>query len=99
MTIEKLGTVDINMVETTPLIFNNTLLRVEAVRSNYPNNNDPEKRSYFRIKNVNKNMQVSPNFAFDYAFASAFVRKNNGVETIYMYGTNYGTPGIHGDHV
>ena len=77
--IRKLGTIDCDMVETTPIVINGRLYRFEYVRDNYKPNKTG--KSYFRFKDVETNA-VTPPFAEGYHFGSAF--NDNG--TVYAFG-------------
>ncbi len=77
--IRKLGTIDCDMVETTPIVINGRLYRFEYVRDNYRTNKTGQ--SYFRFKDVQTNA-VTPSFAQGYHFGSAF--NDNG--TVYAFG-------------
>jgi hypothetical protein len=81
-TIERLGTADFSMVETTPVIWRGQLLRFESVRGNYGQEpgcpvcglqrRDPsmEGKAYFRFRNV-VTLETTPSFAAGYSFGSA----------------------------
>jgi hypothetical protein len=83
-TIERLGTADFSMVETTPVIWRGQLLRFESVRGNYGQEpgcpvcglqrRDPsmEGKAYFRFRNV-VTLETTPSFAAGYSFGSALV--------------------------
>ena len=82
--IRRLGTIDVDLVETTPLVIGDTLYRFEYIRGGkqkyWDNQTD---NSYFRFKDVFHNT-VTPSFAAGYHFGSAF--HENGVT--YVYGVN-----------
>lgn len=78
-TIEKLGTIDCDMVETTPVVWRGKLLRFEYVRENYRPNTTG--MSYFRFADVAAG-SVTPAFAAGYHLGSAFVQG----DTMYVYG-------------
>src|SRR2546427_2865805 len=78
--IRKLGTIDLDLVETTPIVFNDRLYRVEWVREGYWNNR--RKTNYFRFIDHDTG-EVTPPFADGHEFGSAFV---NG-KTVYVTGT------------
>ncbi len=86
--IEKRGTVDLDLVETTPVVFEGTLYRFESVRDNYWNNDTGE--PYFRFVN-HETGAPTPAFAQGFHFGTAFVESG----TVYVTGTN--EPG--GSHV
>ena len=50
--IRKLGTIDCDMVETTPFVFRKRLYRVEYARERYPRKAPGETNSYFRVIDV-----------------------------------------------
>jgi alpha-L-fucosidase len=68
--IQKLGTIDIDLVETTPIVFEGKLYRFEYVRRNYWANRTGD--SYFRFIN-HQTGQATPAFAKGYHLGSAFV--------------------------
>jgi len=78
--IEKRGTIDLDLVETTPVVFKDQLYRFEWVREGYWNNQ--RKTNYFRFVAQNSG-QPTPPFADGHEFGSAFV---NG-STVYFTGT------------
>ena len=98
LTIEKLGTADFSMVETTPVVWKGKLLRFESVRGNYgsePNcptcglgHRDPAmgKDAYYRFRDV-ATLDVTPSFAPGYSFGCAFVQEGkaraDGVDTMW----------------
>jgi hypothetical protein len=79
--IRKLGTIDCDMVETTPLVFKGRLYRFEYVRDNYHANKT--KASYFRFIDV-KTGKATPAFARGYHLGCAYV--DGG--TVYAYGVD-----------
>lgn len=79
--IEKLGTIDCDMVETTPLIFNGRLYRFEYVRNNYKPNKTGD--SYFRFVDVESG-ECTPSFAAGYHLGSAHIEG----DTVYVYGVD-----------
>ncbi len=79
--ITKLGTIDCDMVETTPIVFNDKLYRFEYVRHDYESNKTG--RSYFRFIDVDSG-EPTPSFAQGYHLGSAYVEEN----TVYVYGVN-----------
>lgn len=68
--VRKLGTLDLDMVETTPIVFQGRLLRFEWVRDNYWNN--PGQTNHFRFVDTATGKPGEP-FALGYEFGSAFV--------------------------
>ena len=84
--VERLGTADFALVETTPVVWKGKLLRFESVRSNYGGmkncsdcalgTRDPSmgNKPYFRFREVASPLAVTPSFAPGYAFGSAFVQ-------------------------
>lgn len=79
--IKKLGTIDCDMVETTPIVFKGRLYRFEYVRTNYRRNKTGN--SYFRFIDVESG-RPTPAFAVGYHLGSAFVERN----TLYAYGVD-----------
>ena len=78
--IRKLGTIDLDLVETTPVVFNNRLWRFEWVRDGYWNNQ--RHTNYFRFRDPATG-EVTPPFADGHEFGSAFVN----VDTVFVSGT------------
>lgn len=68
--IVKLGTIDIDLVETTPIVFKERLYRFEYVRHNYWNNSSG--KSFFRFID-HETGEATPSFAVGYHFGSAAV--------------------------
>ena len=79
--IKKLGTIDCDMVETTPVVFKSRLYRFEYVRDNYKPNTTG--KSYFRFIDVASG-DATPSFAAGYHLGSAYVEG----ETMYVFGVN-----------
>lgn len=79
--IKKLGTIDCDMVETTPVVFHDKLYRFEYVRTNYEPNKTGD--SYFRFVDVETG-EATPAFAKGYHLGSAYI---DG-DTTYVYGVN-----------
>ncbi len=77
--ITKLGTIDCNMVETSPIVFNNKLYRYESVRSEHASNTTGD--TYSRFVDVAAGT-TTPSFAAGYHLGSAFVKD----DTMYVYG-------------
>jgi lysophospholipase L1-like esterase len=78
--IRKLGTVDLDLVETTPVVVSNRLWRFEWVREGYWDNQ--RHTNYFRFRDP-KSGEVTGPFADGHEFGSAFV--NDG--KVYVTGT------------
>jgi hypothetical protein len=78
-TIKKHGTIDLLMVDTTPVVFKDRLYRFEYVRENYHANQTGA--SYFRFIDVATG-NASPAFAKGKHLGCAFVDS----DTIYAYG-------------
>jgi pimeloyl-ACP methyl ester carboxylesterase len=78
--IRKLGTIDLDLVETTPIVFKGRLYRFEWVREGYWDNQ--RKTNYFRLVD-HETGEVLPPFGDGHEFGSAFV--NEGA--IYVTGT------------
>ena len=68
--IIKLGTIDVDLVETTPVVFNNKVYRYEYVRAGYWNNKTGD--SYSRFVN-HESGKVTSAFAKGFHLGSAFV--------------------------
>lgn len=79
--IEKMGAIDCDMVETTPLIFHDRLYRFEYVRNDYKPNETGD--SYFRFIDVESG-KPTPAFAVGYHLGSAHVEG----DTVYAYGVD-----------
>jgi len=69
--IRKLGTVDVDLVETTPVVFGGKLYRFEWVRDSYWNNT--RQTNYFRFIDIATGA-AGPAFADGHEFGSAFVQ-------------------------
>jgi pimeloyl-ACP methyl ester carboxylesterase len=78
--IRKQGTIDLDLVETTPFVFSNRLYRFEWVRDGYWNNQ--RKTNYFRLVD-HQSGEVLPAFGDGHEFGSAFVYAG----TLYVTGT------------
>lgn len=78
--IRKLGTVDLDLVETTPIVHSNGLWRFEWVREGYWDNK--RKTNYFRFRDPATG-EVTPDFADGHEFGSAFVHGGK----VYVTGT------------
>lgn len=86
--ITKLGTIDCDLVEATPVVFNGKLYRFEYVRLRYKPNKTGD--SYFRFIDVDTG-KPTPSFAEGYHLGSAFV----GGDMAYVYGIkDWGKPAI-----
>jgi hypothetical protein len=70
--IIKLGTVDVDLVETTPIVFNNKVYRYEYVRAGYWNNKTGDSYSRFVVHETG--MPTTP-FAKGFHLGSAFVHE------------------------
>jgi hypothetical protein len=81
--IEKIGTIDCDMVETTPVVFKDKVYRFEYVRTNYWNNKTGD--SYFRFVDHQTGKQT-PSFAKGFHFGSAAVLDN----TVYVTAVDKG---------
>lgn len=79
--IVKLGTIDCDMVETTPIVFQNRLYRFEYVRSNYK----PNKTGipFFRFIDVDSG-ESTPAFAHGFHLGSAYVDDDR----VFVYGVD-----------
>jgi hypothetical protein len=80
-TIKKLGTIDLLMVETMPVVFKDRLYRFEYVRDNYPANKTGA--SYFRFIDVATG-KATVAFAKGRHLGCAFVEG----DTVYAYGVD-----------
>jgi hypothetical protein len=79
--IHKLGTIDLLMVETTPIVFQGRLLRFEYVRPNYPANSTGT--SYFRFVDVQSGTATAP-FAQGQHLGCAWVEGG----TVHVFGVD-----------
>ncbi|MFP3905336.1 MAG: hypothetical protein ACLFWB_13915, partial [Armatimonadota bacterium] len=81
--IEKLGTVECDLVEATPVVWEGRLLRFEYVRSKYyePNLGQPP---YFRFVDWNNAEVVSSRFAEGYVLGCAYTEG----ERMWAFGSN-----------
>ena len=79
--IRKLGTIDVDLVEATPVVFKGKLYRFEYVRKEYKPNTTGD--SYFRSIDVATG-KATPGFAKGYHLGSAHVEG----DTVYAYGVN-----------
>jgi hypothetical protein len=86
--IRKLGTIDCDLVETTPIVFRGKLYRFEWVRKNYRKN--LLQKDHFRLV-AHDSGQVSKPFAEGYIFGSAYAED----DTIYVTGTYKSREGDH----
>lgn len=78
--IRKLGTLDLDLVETTPVVVSDRLWRFEWVREGYWDN--ARKTNYFRFVDPESGEATAP-FADGHEFGSAFVEGG----TVYVTGT------------
>jgi hypothetical protein len=86
--IKKLGTIDCDLVETTPVVFKGRLFRFEYVRTNYKPNTTGD--SYFRFTDVATGKPTAA-FAKGYHLGSAHVEG----DTVYAYGVkSWGAPEV-----
>jgi hypothetical protein len=79
--IIKKGTIDCDLVETTPIVFKGRLYRFEWVRKGYWDN--ALKQDYFRLVDSKTGQPTAP-FAFGHEFGSAFVERGK----VYVTGTD-----------
>jgi len=79
--IKKLGTIDCDLVETTPVVFHGRLYRFEYVRERYRPNDTGD--SYFRFVDVETG-QATPAFAAGWHLGSAHVEG----DTAYCFGVD-----------
>ena len=80
--IEKLGTIDCDLVETTPVVFKGRLYRFEYVRAKYPPNTTGD--SYSRFVDHETGEPSAP-FAHGYHMGNVFVED----DTLYVTETNH----------
>src|ERR1041385_2538208 len=82
--IKKLGTIDLDMVETTPIVFQGKLWRFEWVRQGTGQQywGNERQTNYFRFRDPASD-EVTPPFADGHEFGSAFVEGG----TVYVTGT------------
>jgi pimeloyl-ACP methyl ester carboxylesterase len=82
--IRKLGTLDLDMVETTPVVFQGKLLRFEWVRQGIGQQywNNQRRTNYFRFRDPLTGEMTEP-FAEGHEFGSAFVSDG----AVYVTGT------------
>ena len=76
--IERLGTLDVGLVETSPIVFNSKVYRFEYIRTNYPANTTGD--SYFRFID-RETGTAGPAFAAGYHLGNAFVDGNTAYVT------------------
>ncbi len=87
--IRKRGTIDCDLVETTPFVFRGRLYRFESVRTRYSANKTG--KPYFRMVDT-KTGDATPPFAEGHDLGSAFDHD----DTVYVYGVHgWGTSTIH----
>ena len=79
--IKKLGTIDLDMVETTPIVFRDSLYRFEYVRSKYWANDSGD--SYFRFVEHDTGRPSKP-FARGYHLGNVYVED----DALFATGTN-----------
>src|SRR6516164_2258744 len=79
--IKKLGTIDLLVVETTPVVFKDRLYRFEYVRDNYPANKTGA--SYFRFIDVATG-NATPALSKGQHLGCAYVED----ETVYVFGVD-----------
>ena len=85
--IVKLGTIDCDLVETAPIVFQGRVYRFEWVRKGYVEKkhieHDWAQKGYFRFVD-HETGEPTEGFAFGYAFGSAFVEGDK----VYVTGTS-----------
>jgi hypothetical protein len=72
--IKKIGTIDCDLVETTPIVFKNKLYRFEYIRINYELNTTGD--TYFRFVDPGSG-EINPAFAKSWHLGSAFVQEDS----------------------
>lgn len=89
--IQKLGTIECDMVEATPVVFDSRLYFFEYVRPDYKHKASPAGGSYFRFWDVQK-AEPTPPFGAGFHLGSAHVEGS----TMYVYGVpKWGAAEIH----
>ena len=83
--IRKLGTIDCDLVETTPIVHNGRLYRFEYVRQGYRGNRTGD--SYFRFVDHESGEPGAP-FAEGYHLGNVFVDGDDVEGTLYVTGAN-----------
>ncbi len=78
--IRKLGTLDLDLVETTPVVWHGRLWRFQYVQARYWVNET--RRSYYRFVAMDTG-ETTPPFAWDHSYGSAHVEG----DTMYVFGT------------
>ena len=78
--IRKLGTLDCDIIETTPVVWQGRLLRFEYVQDRYWNNDTG--RSFYRFVDMETGA-TTPRFGWDHSYGSAHVEG----DTMYVFGT------------
>ena len=73
MAIRKLGTIDYQIVEITPFVFDGRLILLETILEDYPQNHTGER--YLRCRDVESG-RIYPAFGKRHSFASAYVENN-----------------------
>ena len=91
--IIKLGTADLSMVQTTPVLWNGTLLRFESVRGSYngftPRDSAMNSSAYYRFRGVASPFSIAPSFGVGHSFGSAMVQPAaDGVDTMWVFGVD-----------
>ena len=81
--IEKIGTIDCDLVETTPVVFKDKVYRFEYVRAGYWNNHTGD--SYFRFVDHQTGKPTS-SFAKGFEFGSAYVLNDTAYVTAVDHG-------------
>ncbi|MCD6379584.1 family 10 glycosylhydrolase [bacterium] len=76
--IKKLGTIDCDLVETSPVVFNGKLYRFEYVRTKYEHNKTGD--SYLRFID-HESGEATPSFGKGFHLGSAFVSDNTAYVT------------------
>lgn len=75
MTIRKLGTIDYQLVETTPFVFGGRLILLETILEDYPQNHTGKR--YLRCRDVESG-RIYPAFGWFHSFASAYTEDGVG---------------------
>jgi hypothetical protein len=100
VTFDKLGAIDFESYESTPLVFNGKLLLMETISLAYPGHIshwEPQYAacsSYYRIRDLKSGVVIrNLTESCDHSFGSAFVDKlPNGTEVLWVFGSAWYRP-------
>lgn len=95
LTIQKLGTIECDMAECTPVVFGGRIKLVEYVRENYQHRlASLSGKTYFRVVDLNSG-DISPPFAVGYHLCCAMIAG----DTLYVFGvSSWGAEAVHSFH-